>query len=377
MTATEEIENKVGQLITLGIPGTKLEGDVLHTLMRIAPGGVILFKHNYQDLAQLIELNNALQKNLQPQCYQKWPLWISVDQEGGRVQRFKEPFTVFPPQGKWGVLNSPKTCFEAGFVLARELKVAGVNTNFSPVIDVLQVEAKAIGDRAFSSDPNIVAALGSATVRGLQKGGVLAVAKHFPGHGAVVADSHEELPICNKSIEELEEVDWVPFRKAIRSRCEGIMVAHVLFPKLDPDKPASLSRKIVQDQLRKNLRYTKLVFTDDMEMGALKDRYELKEAAFLAIEAGCDQLIFGHEWEKVEDIKDHLVKAFRDGVLPMSRLAESLERIQEAKQNLQPYRAASRTDAAVVVGSQGFRDVAEMIAQGKIVENGPSTLEEA
>jgi beta-N-acetylhexosaminidase len=377
MTVAEDIESKVGQLITLGIPGTKLEGEVLHTLARIAPGGVILFKHNFQDLPQLIELNNALQKNLQPQSYQKWPVWISVDQEGGRVQRFKDPFTVFPAQGKWGELNSPKTCFEAGFVLARELKVAGVNTNFAPVIDVLQVQAKAIGDRAYSADPNVVAALGSATVRGLQKGGVLAVAKHFPGHGAVVADSHEELPICDKTIDELEAVDWVPFRKAIRSRCEGIMVAHVLFPKLDPDRPASLSRKIVQDQLRRNLRYTKLVFTDDMEMGALKDRYELKEASFLAIEAGCDQLIFGHDWEKVEEIKEHLVKAFMDGVLPMSRLNESIERIQEAKLRLQPYRAASKSDASVIVGGQSFREVAEMIAQGKVVENGPSTLEEA
>ena len=370
MANIEEIEKKVGQLFFVGIPGTSFDSDVMHTFIRVGVGGVILFKHNYESLEQLVQLTSAIQKNIIPSCYKGHPAWIGVDQEGGRVQRFKDPFTILPPQDVWTKVGSPKACFEAGFVLGKELRACGVNVNFAPVVDVLQGEAKAIGDRAFSGDPEEVATLGSAVVRGIQKAGVLSVAKHFPGHGSVVADSHEELPVSPKTLEELNKVDWPPFKKSIRSRVEGIMTAHILFPEVDPSRPATFSRIFLQEHLRKRLRYQKLIFSDDLEMGAVAAKYDLKEAAFLAVEAGCDQLIMGHQWEELEDVWQHLVKAFFDGVIPMERLDESVARITESKmRHLSPYRPPSLEEAKTFVGHQSHKELAAAIERGELPEN--------
>ncbi|MEO5667041.1 MAG: beta-N-acetylhexosaminidase [Bdellovibrionota bacterium] len=370
MGTLEDIEKKVGQLLIVGIPEKSFDSEVLNTFVRIGIGGVILFKHNYESPEQLVALTNTIQKNMIPASYRGHPTWIAVDQEGGRVQRFKDPFTVMPAAVKWSALNSPKTCFEAGFIMGKELRACGINLNFAPVADVLQTEAKAIGDRSFSSDPQVVATLASAVVRGIQKAGVLAVAKHFPGHGSVIPDSHEELPVSPKTVEQLEEIDWIPFRRAIRSRVEGIMSAHILFENIDPGRPATLSRKLLQDYLRKELRFTKLIFSDDLEMGAIKKKYELRDAAFLALQAGCDQLIFGHEWEKIEDVWAHLSKAFRDGALPLARLDESIARITELKMKyLSPYRNATLEDVKAFVGHPSHKMIAEAIAAGVVPES--------
>lgn len=370
MTNIDELEKMVGQLILAGIPDPHLGANTARLFEKVGVGGVILFKHNYENLDQLVQLNNSIQKTLMPQAYRGMPLWIAVDQEGGRVQRFKQPFTVMPPQALWAKINSPKTCYDAGFILGKELRACGVNINFAPVIDVLQVDAKAIGDRSFSSDPNVVANLGSAVVRGLQKSGIMAVAKHFPGHGSVVPDSHEELPVSPKTIEDLEAIDWIPFRKVIRSRVEGIMTAHILFNNIDASRPATLSRKLIQDWLRKDMRYQRLIFSDDLEMGAIQKKYELKEAAFLAIEAGCDQLLLGHEWERVEEVWQHLVKAFYDGVLPMARLEESISRIVDSKKrHLLPFKLTEISDAKLLVGHPSHRAIADAMARGEVPDS--------
>lgn len=363
----EEIEKKVGQLLFVGIPGTTFDSDVLHTFVRCSVGGVILFKHNYENLEQLVKLTSSIQKNLLPVAHQGLPAWIGVDQEGGRVQRFKDPFTIWPPAVKWAELDSPKTCFEVGFVMGTELRASGVNVNFAPVLDVTQTEAKAIGDRAFSEDPNVVANVSSAVVRGFQKTGIVSVAKHFPGHGSVEADSHEELPVCKKTVAELDQVDWVPFRKAVRSRVGGVMTAHILFPEIDPAKPATFSRVFLQDYLRKDLRFQNLIFSDDLEMGAVSAKYDLKDAAFLAVEAGCDQLILGHKWDAVEEVWQHLTRAFVDGILPLERLNESVARISKLKKtNLLPYRPPTEAEAKSFVGHANHKELADCISRGEI-----------
>ncbi len=367
MASLEDTEKKVGQLFFVGIPGTSFDSEVMHTCIRIGVGGIILFKHNYESLEQLVALTTAIQKNLIPSCYKGHPAWIGVDQEGGRVQRFKDPFTVLPPANEWATVASPKACFEAGFVMGKELRACGVNVNFAPVLDVSQGDSRAIGDRSFSSDPEEVASLGSAVVRGIQKSGVVSVAKHFPGHGGVEADSHEELPVCKKTLEELDKIDWPPFKKSIRSRVEGIMTAHILFPEVDASRPATFSRIFLQQYLRKNLRFQKLIFSDDLEMGAVAAKYDLKEAAFLAVEAGCDQLIFGHKWDQVEDVWQHLVKAFHDGVLPMERLDESIARITTSKmEHLSPYRPPSLDEARIFVGHATHKELAACIVRGEV-----------
>jgi beta-N-acetylhexosaminidase len=376
MTKTNSLERKVGQLLMVGVPGTSLDRPKLDFLGRIGVGGVVLFKNNYETLPQLVELTNSIQKSLTAEAFQNLPGWISVDQEGGRVVRFGKPFTEFPAQAAWGELNSPKTCFEAGYVMGKELAACGVNVNFAPVIDVLQVNNKAIGDRAFGGDAEKVANLGSAALRGMMKGGVFAVVKHFPGHGSVDVDSHSDLPVCNKSVDELEQLDWIPFRKTFRSRVEGVMTAHILYPKIDPDRPATLSRRLLQEHLRKSLRYSKLIFSDDLEMGAIQKKYSLKDAAFLAVEAGCDQILLCHEWGQIEEVWSYLVNAFSTGALPQKRLDESIERIQDAKQRfLMPFKFANVDLASAIVGAPDFQAVATAIRNKEVVEAGPSTKE--
>lgn len=380
MAADNSLEKKVAQLLMVGLPGATLDNHQLKLLSRTGIGGVILFKRNYQNLAQLVELTNSVQKAVTADSWQGLPAWVAADHEGGRVQRFSAPFTQFPPAKMWGDLQSPKTCFEAGYVMGKELRACGVNINFAPVADVPASlsNQEAIGDRAFSSDPEVVANMSSATSRGLQKGGVLSVIKHFPGHGAVELDSHQDLPHCAKTLEELEAKEWVPFRRAIRSRAEGVMTAHILYPKLDADRPATLSRKILQEQLRKNLRHAKLIFSDDLEMGAIQKKYSLNDAAFLAIEAGCDQILICQDWDQIEGVWQYLVKAFESGALPPNRLDESLERIADAKRRyLLPFSYASEDLARAVVGAPEFLAVAEAIRQKQTVESGPSTKDQS
>jgi beta-N-acetylhexosaminidase len=374
MMKSYSLERKVGQLLIVGVPGTSLDRAKLDFLGRLGIGGVTLFGHNYENIPQLVELTNSIQKTVTGESPEGLPAWICVDHEGGRVQRFKDPFTVFPPAEILGELNSPKTTFEAGYVMAKELKAVGVNVNFAPVIDLTQgVVSKAIKDRAFSSNPEVVASLGSAAVRGLLKGGVFAVAKHFPGHGAVEEDSHESLPTCNKSIDELEKSDWIPFRKVFRSRVEGLMTAHILYPKIDADRPATLSRKIIGEILKKNMRYSKIIFSDDLEMGALQKKYSLKDAAFLAFEAGCDQLLLCHEWDQIEDVYSYLLKAFQGGALSIKKLDETVEKVLDAKKRfLTPFQFANKDLAQAVIGAPDFKEVASAIREKRAIDKGPS-----
>ena len=359
----------------VGVPGTSLDLKKIDFLGRLGIGGVVLFKSNYESLKQLIELTNAIQKAATAEAFMKLPSLIGVDHEGGRVQRFSAPFTQFPALKKWGDLNSPKTAFEGGYVMAKELRACGVNVNFAPVIDVLGNPASpAIGDRGLSSDPEIVSSVGSAIVRGLLKGGVLPVAKHFPGHGSVPVDSHVDLPSSQATIDELEAKDWIPFRRVIRSRVEGVMTAHILYPKIDADKPATLSRKFLQDVLRKGMRFNKLIFSDDLEMGAIEKRYTLKDAAFLAIEAGCDQILLCHQWDQIEEVWSYLVKAFDSGALSESKLDESIARIRDAKQRvLMPFKFADPDLAQALVGAPDFLEVAKALVEQRSLESGPST----
>ncbi len=374
MAGDKNLGKKVAQLLIGGLPGAKLEKRHAKFLEDTGLGGVILFKRNFESLSQLIDLTNDVQKSVTAESFESLPAWVAVDQEGGRVQRFGDPFTAFPPAAQWGEINSPKTCFEAGFVIGKELRSAGVNVNFAPVLDVpTDLGKQAIGDRAFSLDPEQVAHLGAAASRGLQKGGVLSVIKHFPGHGAVEVDSHAELPVCNKTIEELELKEWIPFRRALKARCEGVMTAHILYPKIDPDKPATLSRKILQDILRKQLRHSKLIFSDDLEMGAIVKKYSLKDAAFLAVEAGCDQLLICQDFDEIEVVWEYLLKAFESGALPMKKLDESLERIRDVKKHfLLPFTFSDKELAAALIGAPDFKAVAQSIREKKPVEAGPS-----
>jgi beta-N-acetylhexosaminidase len=375
MGTLADLEKKVAQLFIVGIPGTSLSAQELKVIERVGPGGYVLFKHNVETLEQVVSLNNSLQKASDQGAWRNLPSWVSVDQEGGRVQRVREPATIWPPAKLLGQMNSPKTAYEAGFAIATELMSLGFNLNYAPVLDVPDDWSNpALGDRCFSTDAEVVASMGSAFLRGMQRAGILAVVKHFGGHGGVKVDSHLELPTCHRSLNELREKDWLPFRRAIRARAEGVMTAHVLYPEIDSERPATLSRRVLQDHLRKELRFSKLIFTDDMGMGAITQKYSLEEAVFLSIEAGCDQVLLCHNFDELESVWMNIVRAFESGALPKAKLDEALARITEAKKKwLTPVRYADASKAKNILGCSDYQKIAESILlqkplEGEIVE---------
>jgi len=371
------LTKKIGQLFFVGIPGPEITPEIEDFLVDLSPGGIILFTRNYESPEQLVRLTNKIQKLSLKHSWGNLPCFIGVDQEGGRVIRFKEPFSQFPPQQDWAEIDSAKTSFEIAYVMAKELSSVGVNLNFAPVLDVLHDNTTDIlGDRCFSASPEEVALHGSAVTRGLAKGGVIAVGKHFPGHGSVDVDSHIDLPESIKSLEDLRNEDWVPFRRAIKSKVDGIMIAHLLNKNLDEKNMATFSPQVIQNHLRNELRFNKLVFSDDLEMGALVKNTTMKEGALMAVACGVDQILVCKEWQKVLEIRDLLVETFKREILSMDLLEQSLTRIKEVKaRSLVPYRSSDAKTASAILGNTDFKKVLDLVKDGLAVEEGPSSVE--
>lgn len=330
MAPKNDLAQLVGQLFIVGFPGQSVPPEFKKNIQEYNLGGTIYFKHNVESAAQLAELSNEIQFGCRPKS--SAGMLIAIDHEGGRVNRLVKPFTKFPGADLLGELGSPKVGFMFGGVIGKELKAVGINLNFAPVVDVAtNPNSPAMKTRMFSADPEMCAKLGSAVVRGIQKAGVAAVAKHFPGHGDAKEDSHFTLPKVDKSMTELEECELIPFKRMVRSRVEGIMTAHILNPSLDSEYPATLSQKTVDGILRKQMRYSKIIFSDDMEMKAITDNYGLEEAAVLAIKAGCDCLILrGDHGFPIKQI-EAIIKAVEDKRISKEQLEMSAARIMSCK----------------------------------------------
>lgn len=314
-----------GQLIISGIKGTFLEPKEVEFIKNEKLGGIILFSHNFEDPAQLAELVNSIQK-----LRDEYPLFISVDQEGGRVMRFKSHFTQFPSMLDLASLNSPKLVFEVHEILAKELAACGINLSYSPCCDILtNPENKVIGDRAYGRDAETVEKYISAAIRGLQTNGVLACAKHFPGHGDTNKDSHFDLPLVKTSLEQLKNRELIPFVKASKSRVEFMMMAHLMVDALDEKLPTTLSPK-AYEFLRHETKFSKIVITDDMEMKAISDRFSIEDAATMAINAGADMLLY-----RFMDDAEKSLKAIREGVkkrtIKKEAITEKLLRVERCK----------------------------------------------
>src|SRR3954447_5241959 len=251
--------------IMLDIGGTRLTPADREKLEHPLVGGVILFTRNYSSFEQLAQLTAEIHALRTP------PLLIAVDHEGGRVQRFREGFTRLPPMRELGIIwdEHPATARHlakaAGFVLAAELRAAGVDFSFTPVLDMDYGQSTVIGDRAFHSAPRVIAELAHHLVSGLKLGGMAAVGKHFPGHGYIEADSHTELPIDHRSYHDIETNDLIPFRKLIDFGLPAIMPAHVIYPQVD-SRPAGFSEIWLKEILRKNLGFEGCIFSDDLSM---------------------------------------------------------------------------------------------------------------
>ncbi len=328
-----KLEEKIGQLLVVGLPGRKItEGD-RRLIEEVRPGNFILFERNARSPAQLRDLCQHLRALVKPQK----PL-ILIDHEGGRVSRLPKPFCRFPSQALFGKAGDTALTEVSFFASALELSAIGINMHLSPVLDVwTNPKNRVIGDRAFGRDPHAAAEMGTAAMRGILRAGLLPVGKHFPGHGGTTGDSHVELPRSRVARRTILGWELIPFRAVIKAGLPALMTAHVVFPALDPEHPASLSKKIVTGLLRKKMGFRGLILTDDLQMGAIAQHYPLPEAALLALEAGADLLLICHGKKGPREVAKGLRAAFQEGRLPMSRLEESLTRIRRAK--VKPQRA--------------------------------------
>ncbi|MEK6626552.1 MAG: beta-N-acetylhexosaminidase [Bdellovibrionota bacterium] len=317
--------SELGQLIITGIAGTTLSDEDRKFLEKENIGGVVLFAHNYETPAQLAELINNVQ-----QTRKEYPLFIAVDQEGGRVQRFKNQFTIFPSMFELSKLESPKLCFEAHHIMAQELSACGINLNFSPVCDIWSnPENKVIGDRSFGHDAETVAKYVSAAIRGLQTAKIMACAKHFPGHGSTIKDSHYDLPIVKTSMDDLKKSELIPFAKAIKSRVEFVMMGHLIVDAIDQELPCSLSKN-AHVILRKDLKFQKVIITDDLEMKAITDHYGIGVATVMALKAGTDIALYRSSASARLGL-EALREAKQKQELKNDEIAQKVKRVNELK----------------------------------------------
>jgi beta-N-acetylhexosaminidase len=322
------LREKIGQMIMIGLQGEKLTPEEERLLKEYPFGGFILFGHNLKEPKQILSLCRSLwvrKRDLPP--------FIAIDQEGGRVHRLPAPFTHFPPAAFLGRTRNSDLAYRVGLAIARELSVVGINLNFAPVLDVhSNPNTPVIGDRSLSSEPSQVLTLGWSMIQGLRKGGIIPCGKHFPGHGDTAQDSHLELPVVEKDLAALKAVELPPFVYACRNQIESLMTAHVLYPSLDSEYPATLSYSIITKLLRQELDYEGVVFGDDLEMKAISKNYPLEEAVALSVNAGVDVLMFCHEGDLAVRAFEGLSKQAAKEKSGRQRIEESWERIRMLKE---------------------------------------------
>jgi len=291
--------------VMLDVKGYELDDEDRRRLCHPQTGGVILFSRNYRDTRQLAQLCQEIHRLRDPR------LLISVDHEGGRVQRFREGFQTLPAMGHLGDMydTEPQQAVQLaetfGWLMCAELLHYGVDLSFAPVLDIGDPVSSVIGDRAFHRDPEIITHLANAWVRGMRAAGMEAVGKHFPGHGSVEGDSHHVMPFDRRSFADIEALDLVPFRRVIDTHLVGIMMAHVIYEQVD-QQAAGYSRYWIETVLRGQLEFEGVVFSDDLSMCGAEAVGGYPERARRALDAGCDILLVCNNPEGADEVLDSL-----------------------------------------------------------------------
>jgi beta-N-acetylhexosaminidase len=352
-----DLRRHVGRLAIVGFSGSSVPDDLRRLAAEFDLGGVIYFARNIVEPRQVAELSReaaALARD--------WPLWISVDQEGGRVARMKRPFTEWPPASTLGRSGDERLTARFAAALAAELSAVGITLDYAPVLDVHTNPANpVIGDRALADRAEDVARLGRVLVRGLQSAGVAACGKHFPGHGDTSTDSHEALPVVEHDRARLDAVELLPFRAAIEEGVATIITAHVMVPALDPDRPASLSPAVIDGLLKKTLGFAGAVFSDDLGMKAVSATRSLGETAVEAVAAGTDAVLLCNSTVDEQLIAlEALIYAVETGRVPRSRIDDAFARQRRVKVQF----AAARRPAVSrdVVGCAEHQAIADDMA---------------
>jgi beta-N-acetylhexosaminidase len=308
----------------IGFAGPSIPTEVRALAREFDLGGVVLFKRNVEDPAQVAELSFEARR------LSDTPLWVAVDQEGGRVARLRRPFTEWPPMATLGRAGNRTLVERFAAALARELAAVGITMDFAPVLDT--PANPAIGDRALSDDPPQIAEYGRLIIAALQAERIAACAKHFPGHSESNVDPHLDLPLLDLSPERFRAVEYGPFRAAVEADVATIMVGHLLVPAFDETRPTSLSRRVVHEELRRGLRYDGLICTDDLDMKAISARQPLERAAVQAVDAGCDLLLAcGTDHDLHARMIEAIIRAAEQGELRPKEVEDAAGRQQRAK----------------------------------------------
>jgi beta-N-acetylhexosaminidase len=356
------LRRNIGQLLIGSLPGMSVTAELRSLTREFGLGGVTLFSRNIEAPEQVAELGHDLQA-----LASEAPLWVAVDQEGGRVARLRAPFTEWPPMAVLGRSGDEELAYRFGAALAAELKAVNINLDFAPVLDIhTNPDNPVIGDRALSESAQVVGRLGAAIVRGIQQGGVAACGKHFPGHGDTSVDSHLDLPIVEHPPDRIRRVECVPFERAIRAGVGFMMTAHVLVPSLDEHNPATLSPNIVHGLLREELGFEGVIVSDDLEMKALTRTCSVPDTAVQSVVAGCDGfLVCGGDVERQVASLEALVHAVEEGRLPYRRLEDALKRQRRAKERFLAAPVATGPARALrqVLGCDDHRRIAERMTE--------------
>ena len=297
-------------------------------------GGLFLFERNFKNLDQLTKLISELQ-SLAMSCPASAPLFISVDQEGGRVSRLKAPFSAFPQADCLGKARSESLARRFGLALGQEMCSGGINMVYAPVLDVnTNPENPIIGKRSLSNEPGWAARLGKAVIDGIREAGVLPVGKHFPGHGDTNRDSHLELPFVNRDKNSLEKTELQPFAEAIKHGLEVIMTAHVIYSAWDSELPATFSPYILKNILRKKLGFDGLVITDDLEMKAIEKHIPFASIPRLGSAAGVSLYLICHDRGKILSLQDQMIRDIEEGHIDEESVTRSVQKIIDVKKQI-------------------------------------------
>ncbi len=323
---TMTIKQKVGQLMVVGFQKPELSKEDVEHLQTHSFGNFIYFKHNIANKEQILALSQRLREIGGEDAF------ICIDQEGGMVTRIFNGATFFPGAMAVAQSGDPENARKVGEIMGEELLSLGINFNLAPVLDInSNPNNPVIGVRSFGDSKETVTAFGTRYIEGLQSKGVLATAKHFPGHGDTASDSHYTLPLINHPLDRLLDFELVPFKAAIDGGIGAVMTSHILFKTVDEERPATLSEKVLTGLLRKRLGFEGLIITDDMEMKAIADTVGSAEGVLLAIQAGADLVCVSHTRSTQKLAYERLMKAVTNGELSEERIDQSLRRILKAK----------------------------------------------
>jgi beta-N-acetylhexosaminidase len=370
------LEEKVGQLFLVFFIGSDLSSELKQMINQYHVGGILLFNisDNIRSLSQVAQLINDAQSEAVNHGAGT-PLFVAIDQEGGPVVRLSQGATIFPSNMAIGATGSPEDARRMAEVTAVELKALGINMNLAPVVDVNNnPDNPVIGVRSFGSSPEQVAELGKVMVETYKTNGMIATAKHFPGHGDTAIDSHLALPVIPHELARLEAVELVPFQASIQAGVDAIMTAHVYVSAVEPSSglPATLSPRVLRGLLRDRLGFQGLIVTDSLGMGALDQTYGSAEAATLAFQAGADVLAFGadpgHTSAEQRLAYQRILSLFQSGSIPQSRLDESVRRIllTKARYGLLDWEPVDVKEVPQKVGVSEHLQSARLVAQDSI-----------